>query len=75
MERFQATLMRDNKVYLHSLVGTFTAPERAAGFFAAPERTSLVARSSYQLILADGQALSIAITKAHRLAIVMFAVT
>jgi hypothetical protein len=79
MERFQATLMRDNKVVLDHLTGTFFDPSRAAGFLAAPAGTSLAARSSYQLTLVDGQTLSIMLTKvisnAHRLAIIEFTVS
>jgi hypothetical protein len=76
MERFQARLLRDNKILLDGLTGTFTSGERAAGFFAAPPGTSLVAGPNYELELTEGKTLAISIQKVvlngHRPAIVQF---
>jgi hypothetical protein len=70
MERFQASLVRNGKLVLDGLSGSFTAADRSAGIFAAPAGSALVARSTYDLALTDGQSISIQISRvtpnAHR---------
>jgi hypothetical protein len=70
MERFQASLMRNGKVLLDGLSGSFTSADRSAGIFAAPAGSALVAKSAYDLLLADGQSIPVVISRvtpnAHR---------
>jgi hypothetical protein len=76
VEHFQATLIRDGKLLLDGLSGNFTGPGHAAGFFAAPPGTSLIAGPNYQLVLASKETVAIAIEKVtlngHRPAFVQF---
>jgi hypothetical protein len=70
MERFQASLARNGKLLLDSLSGSFTSADRSAGIFAAPAGSALVAKSTYDLVLADGDSIPILISRvtpnAHR---------
>jgi hypothetical protein len=70
MERFQASLVRNGKLLLDGLSGSFTSADRSAGIFAVPAGSALVAKSTYDLVLAGGQSIPILISRvtpnAHR---------